>query len=282
MKTVTSPPSSTTARADAWRAGQLAALLKRCRARVTPDASPFQPRRTPGLTQAHLAQLLCVDERHYRDFERGRVRRPEPAFLDRLAVLLGMTPGERHVVYHLARGHGPASTPPGPTNLTELQRLIDALPGQPAIVTDMAWNALLWNQSNVSWFGAPESVRPEERNAMLWMFTREARERVPDVEAEYPHLVGRVKATFLCDRDADPKLRDLVRRLLRIPQAAALWEHATPQLEPALLARTVHHPDHGPTEMQSVGTLIHAQGLRLIVHTPIPAQRTAPTSTGSV
>ena len=186
-------PNGAAVSAEQFRTKELGELLRRCRERhPPPESSADAPRRSAGLTQPDAAVLLGVGERHYRDFERGRLRRPEPAFLDQVAAKLAMSAAEREVLYHLACGHAPVR-PVSRANLAAMQEWIDGVPGHPALVTDLAWNILLWNRDALAMFGDLAAIPQPERNAILWMFSPAARQRLVHVEQEHPVLVGRVR-----------------------------------------------------------------------------------------
>lgn len=255
--------------AEQFRTEQLGELLRRCRERRPPSASHVDcSRRKPGLRQEDLAALLRVDVRHYRDFEHGRLRRPDPAFLDQVAATLAMSQAEREVLYHLAAGHAPVRRATR-ANLEAIQEWIDSVPGQPALATDLAWNILAWNRDEPLMFQDPAALPPEERNAILWMFSETAKQRVVDVEAEYPVLVGRVRTAYLCAQGTDPALGRLVKRLLAIHQAARWWHQGALHVEPVIQTRRLRRPDGRIREVRSISTTIPHQGLRLVVFTPV-------------
>lgn len=167
-------PSGAAATADQFRIRQPGELLGACRERAHPEPGARAARRAPGLTQQQVARLLSVSDRHYRNLERGRLRRPEPTFLDQVARALSMSLAEREVLYHLAAEHAPARRPTR-ANLDAMQEWIDAAPDQPAVVTDLAWNVLLWNRDEPLMLQDPAQVPEQDRNAILWMFGEVAR-----------------------------------------------------------------------------------------------------------
>ena len=253
---------------EQFRTAQLGELLRACRERLPAKPGGDGARRAAGLTQQQAAALLGVSERHYRDFEHGRVHRPEPVFLDQVARMLSMNVAEREVLYHLAAGHAPVQRPSG-ADLERMQEWVDAVPGQPALVTDLAWNILRWNQGAPLLLEDPAAAPVEERNAVLWLFSDAAKKRFVDLESEYPVLVGRVRMAYLSAQGADPALNHLVERLLRIPAAAQWWERGVLHLEPVIQTRRVRRPDGTIRQVRSISTTIPQQGLRLIVFTPV-------------
>jgi transcriptional regulator with XRE-family HTH domain len=261
-------PIGTAVTVEQFRTRQLGELLRACRERRPAERSGDGARRAAGMTQEQAAVLLGVSERHYRDFEHGRVHHPEPVFLDRVARALSMNAAEREVLYHLAAGHAPVQHPTR-VDLEGMQEWVDAVPGQPSLVTDLAWNILRWNQGAPLLLGDPAAAPAEERNAVLWLLGDAAKERFVDLEAEYPLLVGRVRMAYLCAQGADPALGDLVERLLRIPAAAEWWERGVLHLEPVIQTRRVRRADGTIRQVRSISTTIPQKGLRLIVFTPV-------------
>jgi transcriptional regulator with XRE-family HTH domain len=260
-------PSGAAISTEEFRTKELGDLLRRCRERhPPPESSADAPHRSAGLTQQDAATLLEVGERHYRDFERGRLRHPEPAFLDQVAAKLAMSAAEREVLYHLACGHPPVR-PVSRANLAAMQEWIDGVPGHPALVTDLAWNILLWNRDALAMFGDLAAIPAPERNAILWMFSPAAQQRLLEVDKEHPVLVGRVHTAYLSARGTHPGLNRLAERLLEIPEAAKWWHAADLEAEPLILTRRARRPDGTILKLRSISTTVPLQDLRLIVFT---------------
>lgn len=260
----------------AWfRSKELSGLLRSRRRRVPVPPELRGPARRFGLTQADAAALLGVSERYYQDLEHGRLRHPKPGLLEEVSALLQLGSAEREVFYHLAAGHPPARRP-SRADLELLQEWIDSVPGQPTLVTDLAWNILAWNRVEPL-LQDPATGTQGERNAILWLFTDTAKQRFVDLEAEYPVLVGRVRTAYLCAQCADPALNRLVERLLRIPEAAYWWRRGVLHSEPVIQTRRSRRPDGTIRQVRSIATTIPDQALRLIVFTPADtAPSTAP------
>src|SRR4051794_20970942 len=75
-------------------------------------------RHARGLSQRDLAELAGLSLRAIRDLEHGRVRRPRPSSLERIAAALGLTDAQRAA---LVDGVTPAAGPPRLTILGPLQ-----------------------------------------------------------------------------------------------------------------------------------------------------------------
>jgi transcriptional regulator with XRE-family HTH domain len=257
--------------AEDFRIHHLSELLRRVRAQtVRPAHNAIPASRRAGVTQEQAALMLGMSDRHYRDFERGRVLHPDQRFLDRVASVLGMSAAERDALYRLAARRPPLTRQPRPADLRELQSLLDAMHGAPALITDNAWNILIWNEQVVEYLQDPGQVPDAWRNAMLWMFSPAAAACFPGVREEYRALVGRVRSAYLADGGHCEALKDLIDRLLTFPEAARWWHAGALALEPIYQPRTLLHPDLGPRRVRTLNTVLAHQGLRIIQFIPDP------------
>lgn len=258
---------------EAFRAQQLGALLRACRARAR-AVDDGMHRRARGLTQDQTAWLLHMHERTYREFESGRHAHPETVFLEHVAAALAMNPVEREVLFRMAGGR---SAPPHPrcqADLADLTATIRGLPDdEPALVTDMAWNVLAWNRAVHTYFEDPTAMDDQDRNTLLWMLSPTAARRYPDVRQEYPAIVGRIHAAYLLNEARSPELRDLARRVQADPTTRPLWDAHVLIPEPGWQIRVLHHPAHGPRPMTTIGIELRQQGLRMIEHLHVGASR---------
>ncbi|MEU4929372.1 helix-turn-helix domain-containing protein [Streptomyces yokosukanensis] len=196
----------------------LRGLLQHKRALIDP-ADVGWPRRTgrgrrsPGLSQAQVAQALFVSERTYAQLERGEMPSATAEFLDSVARVLRMAEPERTALYVYALGH----KPPFPMDLragtsvdAAWRTAIGTVSGLPCYVNDVAWNLLAWNDDFVRLFPRKADAEPRlpERNLIRWMLLRE--------EAREHHLVdwegrwaGPVAAQLRAAVAAHPDNQDL-------------------------------------------------------------------------
>jgi hypothetical protein len=168
---------------------------------------------------------LGVSQRWYNGFECGSVI-TNAEMLDKIATLLHLTPAERVHLYLLATGHDPAPATVQPPDGTEavLTRLVRQM-GElaiPALVTDIAWNVLAWNQALTTWFPDPASFAAADRNLVLWTFTGDLPAHVRDPDCFRRTYIGWVHLAA-AGRPDDPRLAHLVDRLQAIPAARRLW-----------------------------------------------------------
>lgn len=225
-----------------------------------------------GLTQKQTGRLLGMSERSYREFERGRMLHPEPRFLHQVALKLGMTEAEHDALFRLALFWPPPPTYwPDSSDVRYMQPMLDAMGPNPALLTDIAWNALAWNRALAEDVQDPTEMPEESRNSILWMFSQAAPERIPEVHGEYETLVGRVRSTYLADLGRTSALHELVERLMQFPGAAEHWNAGVLALDPVYQLRILSRPVHGPGPVRTYSMQIPEQGLRLIVSVPEPA-----------
>ena len=210
-----------------YRRKELHDFLKAARARVQPKdlgLTPPRNRRSSGLQQADLAATLNVSPRWYNGFENGAAGANDE-MLDRIARILQLAPAERLHLYLLATEHGPAPGTIEPPHgaeavLTRLVRQMGDL-AIPAVVTDVAWNMLVWNRALPTWFTDPGNVPLGDRNAVLWAFTPEIDSIVADIDKFRQHTSGGCTSPSPVTQRTG--LRHLVDRLQRIPAARQLW-----------------------------------------------------------
>lgn len=257
-----------------FRMYYLSDLLRRARARalVPPQlVGEAEDNGGVGLTQAQAGQVCGLSERGWRNFERGRLLRPDPRFVEHVAHKLGMTHAERDVLYRLAVNQPapPLATYPSSRDVRELQPMLDSMGPTPALVADIAWNLLAWNQA-LAQDADPAALPDEARNSILWMFSPAAAERIPEVRSAYGQLVGRVRSTYLADGGRTPALQELVDRLLRIPEAAEHWNVGALTLDPACESCVHANPAFGSKLVRTISTRLPEQGLRLLVMVPDP------------
>jgi hypothetical protein len=258
---------------EKFRARHLPELLRRARARapVPPELAEESVNGDGvGLTQKQAAQLVGLHERNWREFERGRVLHPKPEFVEHVARTLAMTAAERVALLRLAAFR---PLPPGDlpaSDVSGLQPMLDAMGPSPALLTDLAWNALAWNRALAKDVADPVELPQEARNSILWMFSGAAPERVVEVGGEYEMLVGRVRMAYLADGGRTGALHELVERLVQNAQAAVHWNAGVLALDPVYQPRVLTSPVHSPARVRTLSTRLPGQGLRLIVSVPDP------------
>ncbi|MEV0598492.1 helix-turn-helix domain-containing protein [Streptomyces sp. NPDC050315] len=254
------------------RRQQLRSLLQTARSRLTRDAvglpQPYGRCRDEGLRQEDVAELIGKSVRWYASFERGEIPLPGVQMIQRIADVLHMEGGKRSAFYLLAAGHTPPPLAPADTVLEPVLRSLVAAQGpNPTMVTDCAWNVLLWNEGITDWFLDLSALAPEDRNIVIWLFFHDlAPERVGGIEEERREMLGRFRAWY-CRYPGEPRIEAVLNRLLKHPEAAKLWETVGPREDPVVQFRTIHHPLHGPVDIPLI-TADLPRGMRLVTFLP--------------
>ena len=122
------------------------------RARTTPEQVGLLTggtRRVPGLRRHEVAVLAGVSVEYYTRLERGNLAGVSDSVLDALAQALRLDDTERAHLHRLARAAGPSVRRPVarvPSAVRPgVQRMIDALDGLPALVTNSRFDVLAAN-----------------------------------------------------------------------------------------------------------------------------------------
>lgn len=253
---------------DDLRRRNLRALLTRHRARIAPRdvglREHSRPHR-PGLRQDHVALLSGTSVRWYGALERGTLRDVDLDMLTDVATALRMDPQEKATLFCLAAGVIPPNishASPSPT--PDQHAFLEHAGANPAVLADHAWNVVAYNPAVIEWFGDPETVPPDERNALLWLFTDQAAECLVDIDAERMAAIARLQFAYVLT-DGDPALHDIVKRLLDNPVAAELWHQPRAGLTSGLTVRRLRHPSYGVCTLSALVSEL-PNGLRLIMH----------------
>jgi transcriptional regulator with XRE-family HTH domain len=234
----------------AWR-GELASLLRACRARLARPAVPGS--RGGGMRQEDVAHLAGLSLRRYAAFERGEG--VPPAFMvDQVAAALRMSEAERSALHVLATGQdpprpvtGPAPDPPREPSqaLRDMVTRMDL----PAALTDETWTLLHHNSAMSEWSGEwYDTAAPGDRHLVRYLFAEAAEGFLPDV-----HRIRRAALAMLryqyTRNLAAPGFTSLVTRLTAdSPEAARLWGKHEIAFPPHEYPVRVRHAGGGTVE----------------------------------
>jgi hypothetical protein len=162
----------------------LGSFLRDRRARVQPGPDAGGRRRTPGLRREEVATRAGVSVTWYTWLEQGRGGPPSDEVLERLASALELDAAAREVVFLLAHGRPPPLNPAPPSSVTPaLQRVLDAMPGSPALVKTPTWDIVGWNAAAAAVLADYGALPPDRRNVLRRLFCDPAdRASLPDWE----------------------------------------------------------------------------------------------------
>ncbi|MFF7858854.1 helix-turn-helix domain-containing protein [Streptomyces sp. NPDC007904] len=229
---------------DAGRA--LGGFLRARRGRVAPEHVGIAAggrRRVRGLRREELAQLAGISVDYYVRLEQGRATQPSREVLDALARALGLDAAERRHLDTLA-GARRAPVPEagvGPV----LRRVLDAMAGVPAFVTDHRLDVVAWNDLGAELIGGLGDPGRRDRNNARFLFLDPASRLVhPDWEDRAAEAVGQLRvATGRFPDDAE--LAALITGLAaRSPEFERIW--ATGEVVMCAAGRKrLRHPETG-------------------------------------
>jgi hypothetical protein len=257
----------------ALRRHELAAFLRSRRERIAPEDAGLPSghrRRTAGLRREEVAQLSGVGVTWYTWLEQGRPIRASVQVLEAVARTLQLDTIERQHLFRLAEL--PDTTRPvesGPQLPPQVQVVLDGLSPMPASVVTERFDVLAWNLAYEVLFPRLAQAPPEERNTLLYLFTRsECCSTIENGADQRAALVAQLRAAY-GHHVGDPAWTGFIRRMEAVsPEFAAMW--ATQDVaHPRYHAKVFRHPLYPRLEMTSTSFAVHmAPGTRMVVYTP--------------
>ncbi|BDT91805.1 MULTISPECIES: helix-turn-helix transcriptional regulator [Nocardia] len=251
-------------------------FLRARRARLSPEDVGIPAtgrRRTPGLRREEVAVLAGVGVSWYTWLEQGRVITVSDEVLDAIARVLLLSEPERIHLYLLAGlNPPPLECAPGTAVTPEVQQLIDAWDGRPAVLRDRYWNVLTFNETARVVFGYGDG----EHNCLLTYFTNPRYRAMDEIWAENaPAIVAAYRASAaICPGDAD--FRKVVDDLRSVSaEFAELWERQEVGV-PAQAVNALRHPDLGELFFDATTlTVADHPEWQLVLYNPRPETATA-------
>lgn len=195
---------------------QRAEFLRSCRARIKPADLGLpapQRRRTEGLRREDVAALSGVSVAWYTWLEQGRAMRVSDEVLERICHTFRLSEDERVYLFSLVQ-HRPPRLQQQPQNDApeDLARLLDVVQ-VPALIMNLRWDVLAWNELNTIVFRDYSILPPNERNLLELLFTRPSYYKDPQ---EYESMARRILAKLRVHYSSagdDPKFEAMIRRL---------------------------------------------------------------------
>jgi transcriptional regulator with XRE-family HTH domain len=252
------------------RRSELAAFLRACRARVTPEAVGLPPgprRRTPGLRREEVAQLAGVGITWYTWLEQGRRINASEQVVESIARSLKLDEAERDHLFRLAeiqptRKSSSSVLPP------EVQQILDALDPLPANITSPRFDVLAWNQAYADLF--PSIVEPGKRANTLWcgLSFPNCCNPVVNREEVLPQLVAMLRSEY-GKHVGEPEWESFLAELRLVsPVFTELWSRQQVAW-PASVGKIYQHPAVGQIRMQTTSLYVTSiPDARIVVHTP--------------
>jgi transcriptional regulator with XRE-family HTH domain len=205
----------------------LGAYLKDRRAKLDPAVYGFAAgrRRTPGLRREEVAQRANISATWYTWLEQGRGGAPSANVLDRIARALMLTDVEREHLFLLGLGRPPEVRYQKSEGVTpRLQRVLDALDPNPALIRTATWNVVAWNRAATVMLTDYGALPPEQRNILRFIFLDP---RVRAAQYDWEGVARFVVGAFRVDAaraGAAAEVEPLVEELSRLsPEFKAMW-----------------------------------------------------------
>ncbi len=254
---------------------QRADFLRSCRARIKPAElglpSP-QRRRTEGLRREDVAALSGVSVAWYTWLEQGRAMRVSDEVLERICHTFRLTSDEREYLFSLVQHRSPRLQHESQVEAPEeLSRMLQSV-AVPALLMNLRWDVLGWNELNTRIFRDYAVLPAGERNLVDLLFTRPSYYKNPDdFEAMARRVLAKLRVDFSKSTE-DPKFEAMIRRLdASSPVFRRIWR--TPEIN--VRSYGVHrflHPAYG--ELSFEHTTFVPDGhptLRVVLCTPVDA-----------
>lgn len=250
----------------------LGAYLRDRRAKLDPSAFGFSGRRrTPGLRREEVAQRSNISATWYTWLEQGRGGAPSADVLNRIAAGLMLTDAEREHLFMLGLGRPPEVRYRPVEGVTpRLQRLLDTLEANPALVKTATWDVVAWNQAAAVVLTDWDTVSRGERNILRRMF---GDPRVKAAQHDWESVARFVVAAFRADAaraGAASEVGALVEELCRTSaDFAALWRENDVHHHGEGTKR-LKHPTLGEIELEYASFSVDGRpDLGLLVYTPV-------------
>jgi transcriptional regulator with XRE-family HTH domain len=211
----------------ASRENLLGTYLKDRRAKLDPTAFGFSPgrRRTAGLRREEVAQRANISPTWYTWLEQGRGGAPSADVLDRIARALMLTDAEREHLFLLGLGRPPEVRYQNREGVTpRLQRVLDALEPNPALIRTATWDVVAWNRASTVMLTDYASIPAEQRNILRFIFfSPQARAAQYDWTSVARYAVGAFRVD-VARAGAAEKVSAFVDELCRLsPEFEAMW-----------------------------------------------------------
>jgi transcriptional regulator with XRE-family HTH domain len=195
---------------------QRAEFLRSCRARIKPADLGLpapQRRRTEGLRREDVAALSGVSVAWYTWLEQGRAMRVSDEVLERISHTFRLNDDERVYLFSLVQHRPPRLQQEPQSDAPEdLVRMLQVV-AVPALVMNLRWDVLAWNDLNTAFFRDYSLLPLAERNLIDLLFTRPSYYKDPqDFESMARRILAKLRVDYSNAGD-DPKFEAMIRRL---------------------------------------------------------------------
>jgi transcriptional regulator with XRE-family HTH domain len=206
----------------------------------------------------------------YTWLEQGRGGPPSDEVLERLARTLELDAADREVLFLLAQHRPPPLRPaPPPPVAPALQRVLDAMPANPALVKTPTWDIVAWNAAATAVLSDYAALPVGERNLLRRLFGKTvSRAARPDWEADARFVL----AAFRVDAARAGHYPEAAALAAELQETSAdfrrLWAENEMRRQGVGLKRLLHPLAGLLTLEYSTFSVDGEDGLSMIVFTP--------------
>jgi transcriptional regulator with XRE-family HTH domain len=249
----------------------LGSFLRDRRSRLQPGPDAQGRRRTPGLRREEVATRANVSVAWYTWLEQGRGGPPSNEVLERLARALELDAAGREMLFLLAQQRPPPLNPGVSSAVTPaLQRVLDGMHTNLAIVKTPAWDVVAWNAAAAAVLTDYAALPVRERNVLRLLFgNKSARGSQENWEESARLAVGVFRidvARVGGDREAAALAAELqetspeFRRLYAENEVSNFWGGV----------KHFRHPMAGVLTLEYSAFAVNgAEGLNMVVFSPV-------------
>ena len=271
---------TTTQHDEIERLRELGAFLRSRRERLAPlqvGLPGTERRRTPGLRREEVAQRAGLGTTWYTWLEQGREVNASPEALTRLAGALCLDESERRLLFDLAGRPQPAAAAETVEFVPEsLNRMLESLTGQPALVVGRLWHVLAWNPAAAALFGDYGRWSGDARNILGLLFANPEHRALL---ADWEMLARMSLANFRADTarfTGDADFRRLIGWLTESSAEFREWWPRRDVLRTFSGPKRIRHPRGGAMSFEHLSLTVQAAGdLKLFVYTPLEEDDTS-------
>ena len=206
---------------------ELGDFIKTRRAKISPGQAGLPEgtrRRTPGLRREEVAALAGIGVTWYTWLEQGRSIQVSVQVLESLARALMLNDDETEHLYALANQARPVHFPAQRQPIhPRLQHVLDSLQFSPALILDVRWNIVAWNDAAAATFIDFSKVDIDRRNYIWLTFTnKQYRKIFTNWEFYVQNLLARFRSACGSYID-DPRLNHFIEELKATSKEFNQW-----------------------------------------------------------
>jgi transcriptional regulator with XRE-family HTH domain len=249
----------------------LGSFLRDRRSRLQPGPDAQGRRRTPGLRREEVATRANVSVAWYTWLEQGRGGPPSNEVLERLARALELDAAGREMLFLLAQQRPPPLNPGVSSAVTPaLQRVLDGMHTNPAIVKTPAWDVVAWNAAAAAVLTDYAALPVRERNVLRLLFGNKSARGSQENWEESARLAVGVFRIDVARVGGDPEAAALAaelqetspefRRLYAENEVSNFWGGV----------KHFRHPMAGVLTLEYSAFAVNgAEGLNMVVFSPV-------------